>query len=78
MEQTTVVIDQTWSPMTAEQEHWAEALWVEKRWGDKAAEHIATRVTSLAIAGDEAGVERWIAIASRYDQLQMECPGQKH
>jgi hypothetical protein len=41
-----------------------ETLLVEKRWGDKAGVHIAKRVTSLAMVGDEAGVERCIAIAT--------------
>ncbi|WP_426387583.1 DUF6961 family protein [Sphingobium sp. R-21] len=56
--------------MTPEQEHWAEALAIERQWGNDAPRHIAARVSALALAGDEAGVERWIAIAGRYDQLQ--------
>jgi hypothetical protein len=56
--------------VTPEQERWAEALAIERRWGNDAPRHIAERVSALALAGDEAGVERWISIAERYDQLQ--------
>ncbi len=55
--------------MTEDQERWAEALAVERQYGDKAPSHIATRIGELASAGDEAGVERWKAIATRLDQL---------
>jgi len=56
--------------VTPEQERWAEALAIERRFGEQAAEHIAERVTALAIAGDEAGLGRRIAIANRFDQLR--------
>ena len=56
--------------MRPEQERWAEALTIERRWGPRACEHIAERVSTLAMAGDEAGVARWITIADHYDQLQ--------
>ncbi|WIW90364.1 hypothetical protein K3M67_20250 (plasmid) [Sphingobium sp. V4] len=48
--------------MTPEQERWAEALAIERRFGEQATEHIAERVTALAAAGDDAGIARWIAI----------------
>jgi len=53
-----------------EHERWAEALLLERQHGDRAPDIIATRVKELALAGDEAGVQRWIDIADRYDQLQ--------
>ena len=56
--------------MTPEQERWAEALAIERRFGEQATEHIAERVTALAVTGDDAGVARWIAIADRFDQLR--------
>jgi hypothetical protein len=56
--------------MTEGQERWAEALAIERCYGENAPAHIATMVTELALAGDEAGVQRWIAVAERFDQLQ--------
>ena len=46
------------------------ALAIERQWGNNAPRHIAERVSALALAGDDAGMERWIGIAERYDQLQ--------
>jgi len=56
--------------VTPEQERWAEALAIERRFGEQATGHIAERVTALAVAADDAGVARWIAIADRFDQLR--------
>lgn len=56
--------------LTEERHLWACALAVEKQYGDKADEHIAERVRSLAIAGDRAGVDRWMAIADCLDKLR--------
>ncbi|WP_145205990.1 DUF6961 family protein [Sphingobium sp. B2] len=64
--------------MTEGQERWAEALAIERRYGENAPDHIATRVTEFALAGDEAGVERWMAIAERFDQLQPVERGSRH
>jgi hypothetical protein len=55
--------------MSPEQERWAEALAVEKLYGKDGPRFIAERIGALAIAGDQAGVERWKAIAERHDQL---------
>ena len=55
--------------MTPEQERWAEALAIHRRYGAKAAEHIAERIGALVVAGDGAGIDRWKAIAGRLDQL---------
>lgn len=56
--------------MNPERELWACALLVEREHGDGADAHIAERVTTLALAGDFAGVERWRAIADKLDWLR--------
>ena len=56
--------------MDAEKELWACALLGEREHGDGAAAFIAERVTTLAAAGDLAGVERWRVIADKLDQLR--------
>ncbi|WP_066807087.1 DUF6961 family protein [Sphingomonas asaccharolytica] len=58
-----------------EWELWACALAIERQYGDDAPRHIAERISALAIAGDEAGVETWKAIANRYDQLSPDHGG---
>ena len=55
--------------MHLEQERWAGALAIERQYGDKGPFHITTCIGELASAGDEAGVERWLALATRRDQL---------
>ena len=71
MEQAALrALDRRDAAVTPEQERWAEALAIERRCGAQAIEHIAERVTALAVAGDDAGVARWIAIAGRFDQLR--------
>lgn len=57
--------------MSPERELWACALHVEKEHGERAPEFIAERVHALAMTGDILGVERWQAIADRFDQLQI-------
>ncbi len=56
--------------MSPEHELWACALHVEKEHGDRAPDFIAERVRTLAMAGDMLGVERWKAIAEKFDQLR--------
>lgn len=56
--------------MTPERELWACALLIERLHGDKADEHIAERVRALTLAGDKAGVDRWMAIADCLDKLR--------
>ena len=51
--------------MTPEHEIWAEALAVERRYGDDAPRHVSERVGALAVAGDRAGIARWVEIAER-------------
>ena len=31
--------------------------------------HVAERIGALAVAGDQDGIDRWMAIATRLDQL---------
>lgn len=57
--------------MTPDEERWAEALMVERQHGERAGEHIAERITALALAGDDEGVARWLEIASRLDALEQ-------
>lgn len=71
MEQTALrTLCRSDAAVTPERERWAEALAIERRFGEQATEHIAERVTALAVVGDDAGVARWIAIADRFDQLR--------
>jgi hypothetical protein len=56
--------------MMPERELWACALLVEREHGDRAPAWIAQRIGELALAGDEAGVERWKLIADRFDRLR--------
>lgn len=55
--------------MRADLERWAEALAVEREHGANAGDFFAERVRTLALAGDQAGVVRWLDIATRLDQL---------
>lgn len=48
---------------------WAEALAIEKLHGADAPRWIAERIGALALAGDEAGVERFRQIARRFEAL---------
>jgi hypothetical protein len=56
--------------MTAEEERWAEAIALERMYGDNAPLYIAERVGAAALAGDEEGLQRWKAIAARLDALR--------
>lgn len=55
--------------MTPVEERWAEALAIERQYGDGGPAYIAERLGALAIAGDEAGVARFRAIADLYAKL---------
>ena len=57
--------------MTPDEERWAEALMIERQHGVGAREHVAERLTQLALAGDDAGVARWLKIATRLDALDQ-------
>lgn len=55
--------------MTDDEERWAEALAIKRRYGADAVMHIAERILDLSKAGDTDGVDRWRQIAARYDRL---------
>lgn len=55
--------------MTPDQERWAEALAIERARGQNAPRWVAERIGALALAGDHAGVERFIEIARRLELL---------
>ncbi|PXA92537.1 hypothetical protein DMC47_23615 [Nostoc sp. 3335mG] len=55
--------------MTAEEERWAEVLLAVRLHGDRAPDWIAERIAALAYAGDEAGVTRFMDMATRLDAL---------
>jgi hypothetical protein len=57
--------------MASELELWAIALKVERDHGAQAPVFIAGRIGAAAVAGDEDGIARWKAVASRYDQLSQ-------
>lgn len=56
--------------MTPERERWAEALAVDRQYGEQAPTHVAERIAALALENDEGGVKRWMQIAARLDQLK--------
>jgi len=57
--------------MDAERERWAEALAIHRRYGESAPKHVAERLGAVGLAGDGAGVERWMQIAARINQLRQ-------
>ncbi len=59
--------------MTIDQERWAEAAMVLRQQGSNAHVFVAERIGALAIAGDQAGVDRWKEIARRLQRL-IEAP----
>ncbi|RUN75488.1 hypothetical protein EJC47_15775 [Sphingomonas sp. TF3] len=59
--------------MTPDQERYAEALAIERMHGADAPRWIVERIGSLALAGDEAGVLRFIESARPLDEL-MRAP----
>jgi len=48
----------------------AEALAVERLHGDQAPLFVAERIGALALAGDDAGIARWVEIAKKLDWLR--------
>ena len=55
--------------LTDEQHIWACAVAIERIHGAAAPLVVAERIGALALAGDEAGVAMWKAIAARLDAL---------
>ncbi|RZF63908.1 hypothetical protein EWE75_14060 [Sphingomonas populi] len=55
--------------MTPDEARWAETLAIERIHGDRSPVWVAERIGELALAGDEAGVQRFKEIAARLDQI---------
>ena len=57
--------------MPVSSDHWrlAEALAIRKLYGTEGPRWIAERIGALALAGDNAGVERFREIAAAYEAL---------
>jgi len=55
--------------LTSERHPWACANRVLSQHGDSAPIFVAQRIGALAVAGDQAGVDVWKAIAVRMDLL---------
>lgn len=55
--------------MTPEEERWAEALAIERLYGENAPVWVAERIGALALPGDAAGVTRFKEIAARLMDL---------
>ncbi|RSV32277.1 hypothetical protein CA237_03530 [Sphingomonas sp. ABOLH] len=55
--------------MRAEEERWSEAILALRIHGAAAPVWIAERIGALALAGDEAGVARFMDMAKRVDAL---------
>jgi hypothetical protein len=55
--------------VTRDQERLAEALLIQRIHGDDGPRWIAERIGALALAGDQAGVDRFRAIAAEYEKL---------
>jgi len=51
----------------------AEALAIERRYGERAPLFVAERLGARALAGDLAGIDRFKQIAARLDRLRR-CP----
>jgi hypothetical protein len=58
--------------VTPDEERWAEALAIERMFGEAAPAWIAGRIGALALAGDAAGVQRFTAIAQRLEALRTD------
>lgn len=58
--------------MNTDQELWACASTVLEQHGDHAPAFVAERIGALAVAGDQAGVDIWKAIAIRMGQFMRQ------
>lgn len=65
-------------PMTEGDWRLAEALAIEKLHGAGAPRFIAERIGALALAGDQAGVDRLRAIAAAFKNLLIAGRGGAH
>lgn len=64
--------------MITDRELWACANTLIAQHGDRVDAVIAERVAALAVAGDEAGVRTWRAIADRVDGLRCDAGRTRH
>ncbi|QTH22024.1 hypothetical protein HRJ34_00320 [Rhizorhabdus wittichii] len=55
--------------MSPDEERLAEALAIKRMHGERAAVFVADRIGALALARDRAGVERFMAIAAKLDEI---------
>lgn len=55
--------------MASDRELWACTNEVVRQHGDRAPLFVAERIGALALAGDEAGVATWKAIAAKMDAM---------
>lgn len=55
--------------MTPDQERWAEALQIERMYGNRAPLWIAERIGALALENNVAGVQRFREIAAKFELL---------
>ena len=60
--------------MLSEWELWACAHHVLQTHGDNATLYVAEQIGALALAGEEAGIRTWQAIAERIVQLSSNAP----
>lgn len=57
--------------LTADQELWAVALWVEKHHGDEGDFYIAQQIDRLLEEGDFDGIGRWRQAGERFQSLKQ-------
>ncbi|MGB7407277.1 MAG: hypothetical protein WA908_02130 [Pontixanthobacter sp.] len=55
--------------ISRDRELWGMALWVERKHGSDGLNHIHEKIESLKASGEHDGVELWIEVAMRYEQL---------
>ncbi|NYH96284.1 DUF6961 family protein [Novosphingobium marinum] len=55
--------------LTADQELWAVALWVEKHHGDEGDFYIAQQMDRLLEEGDFDGIAMWRQVGERFEAL---------
>jgi hypothetical protein len=56
--------------MTPDEEHWADALAIERIHGDSAVDWLIDRITELVADNERDGVARYLDIIDRLDQLR--------
>ncbi|ARR52108.1 hypothetical protein HY78_00845 [Rhizorhabdus wittichii DC-6] len=56
--------------MSPDEERLAEALAISRMYGEGAPAYVAERIGALALARDRAGVERFMTIAAKLDEIR--------